>query len=135
MPAPRLVRNLLPLLLAFTLLHCEQEDNLLVGQWRGALVTENGDSLQLDPREITFDFQPDNRYAFTSTLRYREAGTWRYDDGYLFAQDTTQPTNPERVVSVEKLTGDSLIIRMRSDTAERLVTLLRTSPNPTLAPE
>lgn len=107
-----------------------REDELLLGQWRAARVTENGDSLRLDPREITFDFRPDNRYTFTSTLRYREAGTWRYDNRYLFAQDTTQPENPERVVYIEILTLDSLVMRMKADTAERLVTLLRSSPPP-----
>ena len=125
-------RILLPLLfLSFLFLHCETEDDhLLVGEWQGRLVTEDGDSLRLDPQEITFAFRPDNRYAFTSTLRYREAGTWRYEDGYLFAQDTTQPSNEERVVSVEILTVDSLVIRMQSDTSERIVTLLRTSAPP-----
>ena len=88
---------------------------------------EDGDSLKLDPREITFDFRPDNRYDFTSTLRYHEAGTWRYDSGYLFAKDTTQPANPERVVAIEKLTLDSLVLRMQADTAERFVVLLRSS--------
>ncbi len=117
----------LPLLL---LLHCEREDELLLGQWEGTRVMEDGDSLKLDPREITFDFRPDNRYDFTSTLRYREAGTWRYDSGYLFAKDTTQPTNPERVVAIEKLTVDSLVLRMQADTAERFVVLLRTSAPP-----
>ena len=119
------------LLLALSCLYCSAEENdLLVGEWQGALVTENGDSLRLDPREITFDFRADNRYAFTSTLRYREAGTYRTEEGYLFAQDTTQPTNPERVVAIEKLTADSLVIRMNADTAQRLVTLLRTSAPP-----
>ena len=89
---------------------------------------ENGDSLKLNPREITFDFRADNRYDFTSTLRYHEAGTWRYDSGYLFAKDTTQPANPERVVAVEKLTPDSLVLRMQADTAERFVVLLRSTP-------
>ena len=103
---------------------------MLLGRWQAALVTEEGDSLQLDPREITFEFTPDDRYAFTSTLRYQEAGIWRYDRGYLFAQDTTQPTQPERVVAVELLTVDSLVIRMQADTAQRLVYLLRTSPPP-----
>ncbi|WP_116107021.1 hypothetical protein [Lewinella sp. IMCC34191] len=122
----------LSLLFSFSLLllHCSQEEDLLVGQWQGALVTENGDSLKLDPREITFDFGTDNRYAFTSTLRYQEAGTYRTEEGYLFAQDTTQPTNPERVVAIEKLTVDSLIIRMNADTSQRLVTLVRTSAPP-----
>ena len=119
------------LLLILVGVGCTADDNdLLVGEWQGALVTENGDSLRLDPKEITFDFRPDNRYAFTSTLRYREAGTYRTEEGYLFAQDTTQPTNPERVVAIEKLTADSLIIRMNADTAQRLVTLLRTSAPP-----
>ena len=120
---------LLPLAL-LCLLCCGREDELLLGDWQASLVTEEGDSLRLDPSEITFRFTPDNRYAFTSTLRYAEAGTWRYDDGYLFAQDTTQPTNPERVVAVERLTLDSLVIRMQADTAQRLVYLLRTSPPP-----
>ena len=118
------------LLLSLLLLHCEREDNLLLGEWQASLVTEEGDSLRLDPQEITFAFTPDNRYAFTSTLRYREAGTWRYDSGYLFAQDTTQPSNPERVVAVDILTPDSLVIRMQADSAQRLVYLLRTSPPP-----
>ncbi|MGB3800905.1 MAG: hypothetical protein WA952_13905 [Lewinella sp.] len=112
------------------LLQCAEEEDLLIGQWQGALVTENGDSLKLNPREITFDFREDDRYTFTSTLRYQEAGTYRAEEGYLFAQDTTQPTNPERVVAIEKLTVDSLIIRMNADTAQRLVTLLRTSAPP-----
>ena len=93
-------------------------------------MTENGDSLKLDPQEITFGFTDDNRYAFTSTLRYQEAGTWRYENGYLFAMDTTQPSNPERVVAIDKLTLDSMVLRMRTDSTERLVTLLRTSPPP-----
>ena len=123
---PKYLLFLLPLLF----LHCTREDNLLLGEWQGALVTEDGDSLRLDPREITFAFTPDNRYTFTSTLRYREAGTWRFDSGYLFAQDTTQPSNPERIVAVEILTIDSLVLRMQADTAQRLVYLLRTSAPP-----
>ena len=126
-----MVRLTFYLLLTLGCLGCAADENdLLVGEWQGALVTENGDSLRLDPREITFDFRPDNRYAFTSTLRYQEAGTYRTEEGYLFAQDTTQPTNPERVVAIEKLTADSLVIRMNADTAQRLVTLLRTSAPP-----
>ena len=124
------MRTYLVLLLSLCLLHCEQETELLPGDWQATLVTEEGDSLRLDPSEITFRFTPAGRYAFTSTLRYAEAGTWRYEDGYLFAQDTTQPSNPERIVAVERLTLDSLVLRMQADTAQRIVYLLRTSPPP-----
>lgn len=113
------------LLLAGMLWHCAREDKLLVGDWQAVSVTENGDSLRLNPAEIGFTFQEDNRYAFRSTLRYAEAGRWRYDHGFLFATDTTHPDLPERIVAIDRLTIDSLILRMRADSAERRVVLLR----------
>ncbi len=122
-------RSLCLLLLVF-LFACERDDKLLLGDWEATLITEGMDTLAVVPSEIGFTFAPDNRYRYRSTLRYREAGTWRYDNGYLFARDTTQPAQPERIVAVEKLTVDSLVIRMRRDSAERMLTLLRTSPPP-----
>ncbi|SER39966.1 hypothetical protein [Neolewinella agarilytica] len=122
MAAPRFLTLLVILL---CLAACGREDELLLGDWQAVSVTENGDSLRLNPAEIGFTFRPDNRYTFRSTLRYQEAGTWRYDHGYLFARDTTQPENPERVVAIDKMTPDSLMLRMKADTAERYVLLLR----------
>ncbi|MEL7159818.1 MAG: hypothetical protein AAFN92_03600 [Bacteroidota bacterium] len=118
-------RLLLVLLGCGALLSCEREDLLLLGSWRAVSAVEAGDSLRLDPAEIAFTFQPDNRYVYESTLRYREAGTWRYENGFLFARDTTTAAKPERVVAVELLTVDSLLLRMRADTAERHILLLR----------
>ena len=103
----------------------EPEPLPLVGDWRAVSVTEQGDSLRLDPAEVSFTFGADNRYAFASTLRHREAGTWRYDRGFLIARDTTRADSPERVVAVEKMTADSLELRMMNEGRERLVTLLR----------
>jgi len=103
----------------------EREDQLLLGEWQATQVLEAGDSLKLNPAEVGFLFRPDNRYTFRSTLRYEEAGTWRYTEGFLMAQDTTRPNTPERVVAVEKLTPDSLEIRMLSDGKERWLTLLK----------
>ncbi len=103
----------------------EREDKLLLGEWQATQALEAGDSLKLDPAQIGFFFGPDNRYTFRSTLRYEEAGTWRYTEGFLMAQDTTRTDSPERVVAVEKLTLDSLEIRMLSDGKEQWLTLLR----------
>jgi len=118
-------RFLIPFIALLYLSSCGREDALLLGNWQAVSVTESGDSLRLNPAEIGFTFRPDNRYTFRSTLRYQEAGTWRYDYGYLFARDTTQPQNPERVVAIDKMTPDSLMLRMKADTAERYVLLLR----------
>lgn len=112
--------------LAILVFRCgEREDALLLGDWQAAEVLQRGDSLLLDPAEVGFSFLPDNRYTYRSTLRYQEAGTWRYDNGFLFAQDTTRAAATERIVAVEKLTADSLVLRMRADTTERTMTLLR----------
>lgn len=110
-------------LAVFLLCACGRDDQLLLGSWEATSVTEAGDSVRLDPAEVGFTFRPDNRYLFRSTLRYEEAGTWTYQDGFLRAVDTTQTGKPERVVAVEKLTPDSLVIRMNGDSAERVVVL------------
>jgi hypothetical protein len=112
--------------LVLLLFHCgEREDAQLMGEWEAVQVLEKGDSLLLDPAEVGFSFLPDNRYSYRSTLRYQEAGTWRYDNGFLFAQDTTRDGSAERIVAVEKLTADSLVLRMRADTTEHIMTLLK----------
>jgi hypothetical protein len=103
----------------------EREDLLLLGEWQATSVLEGGDSLRLDPAQVGFVFRPDNRYTFRSTLRYQEAGTWRYTDGFLFARDTTRPEVEERIVAVEKLTADSLEIRMLAEGKERELVFLR----------
>lgn len=103
----------------------EPEDRQLVGNWRAVSVTEGLDSVRLNPAEISFRFAADNRYQFESTLRYREAGTWSYREGFLTAQDTTNSPAAERVVAVDKLTTDSLVLRMNGESAERVVVLLR----------
>ena len=101
------------------------EDRALVGNWRAVSVTEGADSVRLDPAEVAFSFAPDNRYHFSSTLKYTEAGTWSYRDGFLIAQDTTSASPSERVVAVDKLTADSLVLRMNGEVEERVVVLLR----------
>ncbi|WP_020567450.1 hypothetical protein [Neolewinella persica] len=114
------------LVLVLLLCHCgEREDVRLLGKWQATQVLQRGDSLLLDPAEVGFSFLPNNRYAYRSTLRYQEAGTWRYDNGFLFAQDTTRAAATERIVAVEKLTSDSLVLRMRADTTEQVMILLK----------
>jgi len=103
----------------------EREDQLLLGEWQATSVLEAGDSLKLDPAQVGFVFRPDNRYIYRSTLRYEEAGTWRYSAGYLYARDTTHAGAEERIVAVEKLTPDSLEIRMLAGEKERELVFLK----------
>ena len=109
---------------------CEEEDRLLVGDWQATVITLGGDTLPVDASQVGFRFTDTRRYHYRSTLRYEEAGTWRYDNGYLFAQDTTEPDSDQRVAAIELLNVDSLVLRMRSDSLDQIMTLLRTSPPP-----
>lgn len=126
------MRVLLPLfLLALTVAGCQNDraDRLLLGEWEGIAATHAGDSLALDPTEVGFTFLPSNRYSYRSTLEHREAGTFRYEAGHLYASDTTHQGD-ERVVAVDLLTRDSLVLRMRADSAFNILTLRRTSQPP-----
>lgn len=98
---------------------------LLYGEWRADRITQNGDSMRLDPAEVGFIFNENGTYVYHATLGYREAGRFRYDNGYLFAQDTTQPELPERVAAIDHLTMDTLLLLMRLDTAEREMMLIK----------
>ncbi len=120
-----LLRIFSAIFVSLALFACERDDLLLLGEWQAVSVMQGQDSLRIDPTEIGFVFRPDNRYTFRSTLRYEEAGEWRYQRGFLFAQDTTQADSPERIVAVDKLNADTLEIRMLADTVEQRVLLLK----------
>lgn len=104
---------------------CGTQDELLQGQWRGLSATQAGDSLQLDATEIFFQFGEDGIYHYQSTLNYQEAGTYQLKQGILYATDTVHQEQAERVVAIDQLTEDSLLIRWRRAGAEQLITLVR----------
>lgn len=98
---------------------------LLLGDWQAVSITEAGDSMRLNIPEVGFSFGPTGVYRYRSTLNYQEAGRYRLKKGHLIAQDTTHPNSEERIVAIDKLTTDSLILRMQQDTLERVMVLER----------
>lgn len=104
---------------------CQNDQALLYGEWQASSITEAGDSMRLNTDEVRFHFQEDGVYKYYSTLGYQEAGHYRYERKYLFAKDTTQPTGQERVVAIDYLTEDSLIMRMQQDSLTRIMILER----------
>jgi hypothetical protein len=96
-----------------------------MGSWTAVDVQEKGDSMRLNPQEVGFVFLPNGRYAYHSTLNYREAGTYRLQDDFLVAKDTTRTNTKERVVAIDRLTSDSLFLRMLEGKVERSMLLLK----------
>lgn len=100
-------------------------ENQLLGEWKGLELTEEGDSVAVDPSLVRFTFRENGRYEFNSTLDYNEAGSYRLQDTYLFTRDTTRSGSEEKAVEVRRLTPDTLIIRMMDNERERILVLGR----------
>lgn len=111
--------------LAMVLASCSQEADLLHGQWQAIEITQAGDSMRLDPSEVSFAFQPSGIYQYRSTLNYQEAGHYRYEMGHLFATDTIHEESEERVVAAQLIGTDSLRIRMKHDTTDRFMLFIK----------
>lgn len=94
----------------------------LKGKWTAVQLTEEGDSLKVNLDEITLDFK-DIGYKFTSTLNYKEAGTYNLKDNFLTTLDSLNEGTAEKVVEITKLQNDSLFIRMNEAGKERILVL------------
>ncbi|MCB0572266.1 MAG: hypothetical protein KDC66_21010 [Phaeodactylibacter sp.] len=101
------------------------QESLIQGHWQGVTVLEEGAPLQVDPALISISFGSDNGYDYTSTLNYREAGTYYIDSKYLHTTDTLNQASTEKAVEIVTLTADSLILKMNEGGRERLLKLAR----------
>ena len=100
-------------------------ENELVGHWQGVELTEEGEPLNLDPGEIRFEFFPNNRYSFSSTLKYQEAGTFRVQTQHLFTKDTIHAGATDKAVRIVQLEVDTLLLEMKDQEKTRMLKLLR----------
>ncbi len=112
-------------LLAISIAACSGlEKEQLKGKWTAVQLTEEGDSLKVNLEEITLAFK-ETGYDFTSTLNYKEAGTYDLKDNLLTTLDSLNTNQQEKVVEITKLQNDSLFIRMNEAGKERLLVMIR----------
>ncbi len=97
---------------------------IIQGDWQGVLVLEEQDTLPVDPAEIRFRFEP-GVYQYHSTLKYREAGSFRIDRQYLITTDTVNQASTEKAVEIIRLDSDTLELRMMENGKERTLLLER----------
>ena len=121
------MRNVLGMLFLFiSVFACQKHSNIdIVGTWKALELTQEGDSLGIDLKEVSFEFTENGRYQFYSTLEYKEAGTFHIDGPFLFSIDTTQNIEREKAVEILQLSGDTLILRMEEFGKERVMVLGR----------
>lgn len=97
----------------------------LAGSWDCVSLTETGDSLPVDVGVIHFTFDGEGRYAFHSTLNYREEGAFKIRESYLYTLDELAAGAREKAVEITRLSRDTLILRMREQGKERIMVLER----------
>lgn len=97
----------------------------LNGKWTAVQLTEEGDSLSVNLEEITLNFDAQNNYGFTSTLNYKEEGTYKLNKNLLSTVDQLNGENKEKLVEITKLANDSLFIRMMEEGKERILVMTR----------
>lgn len=108
-----------------TLLSCSPiDDELLIGEWQAAALFEEGQPLDVDLDDISLTFGNKN-YHYTSTLNYRESGSYSVDERYLFTVDTIHRASSEKAVEIKLISADSLHLRMQENGKERLLKLVK----------
>ena len=112
------------LLLIFTACS-DVHDNLLIGKWQASALLEEGAMLSIDTTQIHFEFSEDQSYLYTSTLNYREAGSYSLDASYLYTTDTLNQASSKKTVEILLLSEDSLHIKMEDNGRERILKLVR----------
>lgn len=121
------MKQLLPLLLLTCCFACSPyapED--LNGDWTGLSLTEEGDSVPIDPAQLRFRFDPSVKtYTFNSTLNYKEEGDFRLEQDRLYTTDRLNEGSLEKVVKITKLENDTLRFKMNSAGKEQIMTLRR----------
>ena len=124
-----ILRLLLISLISLGLYACngnQRKLNLLEGEWQGTLLLEEGDSVAIDPAELGFSFQQDEKtYTYRSTLNYKEAGSYYIQTKYLFTKDTLEAASKEKGVEILELSADSLHLKMIEEGKERIMKLVK----------
>jgi len=100
-----------------------EKENLLLGKWQATQLTENGKPLEMDLKEVYFNFDEQDRYHFSSTLNYREAGFYQHNNNLLYTTDTLTPNKSRKAVKIIKLDDQLLELEMEDHGKKRVLLL------------
>lgn len=87
----------------------------LLGHWTAISVIQADKPLDVEHNDITLSFTDAGTYNFTSTLNYKEAGSFKFEGDKLITRDTFREPHTTKIVIIEKLVSDTLRLRMRNE--------------------
>ena len=113
------------LFLALILSSCGNPlQDVVIGNWTAAQITEEGEKLDVNVVEVKLNLQENGDYEYSSTLNYQEAGSWFLDENLLFTNDTIHKAGQKAVMILEAK-QDTLVLKMVENGKERLLTLAK----------
>ena len=101
------------------------EERLLIGKWQAIELAEKKEPVDLDLSPVFFEFFPDKKYHFQSTLKFSESGNYYTQGQLLYTTDTTSSEVLEKAVKIIQLSSDSLGFLMNANGIEKQLRLVR----------
>lgn len=98
--------------------------DVVIGNWTAAQITEGGEKLDVNIGEVQLSLLKNGDYKYSSTLNYREAGSWFLDENLLFTNDTIHKAG-QKAVMIIKAQKDTLVLKMVENGKERMLTLAK----------
>ena len=102
-----------------------QAERQIIGKWQAAQLQECDDLVPIQTELVNFEFTKNGKYTFNSTLNVHEDGVFRIKKNYLFTKNETNHAAAEKVVLIQSLTNDSLVLAMNYKGKDQLLTLIR----------
>ncbi len=87
--------------------------NNIVGQWQGESATVNGVEINANFANILMDLGANGAYQYKATDNYIERGMYRIDGKFFITIDTLNK-KLDKMVEIEKLTSDHLVLKMKN---------------------
>jgi len=111
------------LILSIFIFSCNgQKEAKLVGNWIANEVIQDERKLEVDLNTIGFHFDKNGTYEFTSTLNYKEAGTFAVDGEKLITVDTLNNKMAKSVL-INQLDSDTLKLKMKNENGWMYLTM------------
>lgn len=98
---------------------------IILGNWVGAHVAENGNSIKMDWSKVKFTFKLNGDYSYTNPSEYTEHGKYKLEKNMLITQPSNIQTNQPVAVEIIQLRLTSLILRMNDSGNEIILKLKR----------
>ena len=95
----------------------------MIGHWQGESATVGGHEISGKFENIHLNLEQNGFYEYNATDGYLERGSYRVDGNFFFTSDTLNKKT-EKMIAIEKVNGEKLVLKMKNIKGEEeLLTL------------